>query len=1617
MHERNDRADPHDTAADVGSEPIVGFQEDGICELLALLERAACAGPTHASHPESIAADDAALIIMADRVSRDQTLAEMPLAALASLAERCIYRLTEAGGDVTAPARVQAWELLDSLGRSAVLRRMAADDTAVWTRRILDLVERSHFTFGPLLTRRAATYGAKTLFVLPEKRARRRMSWREVSMRVDALARGFLALETASEADEPARVAILSENSIEMALVDLACLSSGIVDVMIPGNATPEDVGYILGHAQVSIVVVSTRRQLDKVRASLEHAPQSRLETIITMDSELAGQRGTLSLETVEALAEKTPFERLEHRRRAVRIDELATVMYTSGTTGTPKGIQFCQRNIVFKRFARAMALPEIGDEDVFLCYLPLFHTFGRFLEMTGCVFWGATYCFLDNPSFEALLDGMRRFRPTVFISIPKRWVELYDGIRRAADLEVATDDEVQAAARSIVGDRLRWGVSAAGYLDPEIFRFFQRQGVELMSGFGMTEATGGITMTPPQGYREDSLGRALPGVEIRLAGDGELLVRGPYIMMGYLDPPDGESSFDDDGWLATGDIMEADDLGYIRLVDRKKDIYKNIKGETVAPQKVENLFRDFDSVGRVFLVGDHREYNTALIYPNMSCEEADLATMTESERHDHFGSLVESVNKFLAPFERIVDFALIHRDFSADRGELTPKGTYRRLTIERNFADTMRWLYRTTTVRVGGLEVRVPNWLFQACGLIAQSLTVSEEEISLMPGRSLIVRRHGRDTIQVGTALYGFRERTLRLGRLIGTPVLWMGNQALTDFVPLEPSRRVRLGRRGQIVGWLQSVEAFEPSPQERERFETICQRAQPAQPAQPDLMDLHLVARMLDSVDDNDALDAVELLGGVVSREEGSESELARGLLRRCGVMAESGPSIEARRRAFQILAVTERPDQLPTTLERFLRGPAHLLDSETADVVCERGLDASKLDAFIAAAERCVADADAAGKHKPVESSALQRAESILQLIAAYGSAHPASYRKLRAVLARLAHTAEVDPVRATAERAVVSLREGFRRWLGRTSRIAVDRETGREYRWRDVVGFDSGVEPEVQSRIMSAIRNTQMVGEAIFLFSGGVSIQLSDIPLEGVWIRHLGTNHGKSVCRITVQTRGQESYDFAVNVNRTMSKPEVLEEARWLVLCGSSRAREPVVEDFGGYWPDQDLWTEEFIAGETLTHAVRRLAKRNPQRLEALWPFFAWSAIGAYVDFWDRTGRRLEAADPANTDVIVPTHDYQTGARLVAISPRRQCTDPLALVRRLRARLVVPVEAQHPELAGSVGWPTVLSALLEVIGESEGVRLLRAALRGGPGGTSSDMDVRERALCETFLDDVERRGIMPMRLFFAVERFRRWARLADDATPEAGARTLQDLYETYGLARVADSRPQTRVRFFRETVLENVHDALASGLDELIDQLRSGSPPADALSDGVADLRARLSLSSEDDYFMTRLSFPYLRPEDEAGFVSSRFAGGRQAEMVVTLEDADGEPFQVRHAINPKEVGRLHRLFIASKLDIRFRPEHQFLVAISPRGHLTGGLVYEINEDAVSAHLEKIVVGERYRGRGTANGIMHELFNRLRTSGVKSVTTGFFRPHFFYSFGFTIERRYAGLVKKL
>jgi long-chain acyl-CoA synthetase len=1479
----------------------------------------------------------------------------------------------------------QIHEFLDIFRHSSFLTRIYEEDR--WAQLILDLIQRSNFTFCTLFNQRLRKYADKILFTVMEPGSQKDYTWQQTGEMVQKYARLLLAL--LGPGPELKSVAFLCKNSLDMALLDLACLTTGIENVMIPANSVQMHIEYILNYTKPKVLIVSDMELLNNILPLF--AKFNFLESILLLKNGNQHSEGVYTLDQVQDLIDSVDLNMIQKYADLKNVQDRATIMFTSGTTGNPKGIMFSYQNIVFKRFARAMAIPRIGEDDVYLSYLPLYHTFGRWLELTGSVFWCARYVFMENPSAEAMLDNMKRIRPSIFISIPKKWYQLYERVQSEVDIFKDDEETIKTAVKKLTGGRLQWGLSAAGHLDVEVFEFFQRNGIELMSGFGMTEATGGITMTPPGGYRPNSLGKALPGVELKFLDDGELLIRGPYVMMGYVNPEESETNMED-GWLATGDIMKVDADSYIRIIDRKKEIYKNIKGETIAPQKIENFFLEMEFIKSVFLVGDHKPFNTLLFFPNYGSQEVDFTQMDESELRSYFSSVIVSVNQFLSPFERVVDFRIIDRDFDLDKNELTAKGTFKRKNIEKNFKDIIEQMYRHEffPVHVKNYEVQIPTWFLRESGVTQSEVKFKDDYLALKGNAAklkIVIKKPG---IQLGDFVYKTERRRLNLGAIFQSPDLWLGNQSLVSFTGNDIFKWSRSDERDDKI----RVAVVLPDPGVL---------VSELQENDDDLQLLHNSARMLYSYDRNEQEKSIEYLGALCKSSQSHLAFFANEILYR--TIFEKNQSLQEM--TIPVMIDTLHKEEFQKLLTELFDRPDFEFSESLISAISEKRLSDENLNVLFESIKRYCITAD-------------KSCEKLFELVSVYGTSHPAQYKNIRQFLINSQLNAFHKEISEFAGTAYDKLKSGFRDWLGTKQTVAVDMETGEEYTWDNVLTFEEGTDPDDRNRLYQAITRSTIIREAVFLFSKGALVRLHDIPPGGVWVSLLGSDHGKSVYRVTVQTRYQGSFDLAVNINHKLKVPEVVEEIKWLMQTGSISGDEQLVEEFGGYWPEYNLWSEEYVQGETAGKFLKRIARQQKDeildRILLLWPFFIWSATTGYLKFWMRTGQTMEIKDPSPNNIIVPVHDYQTGSRIVSISARQQHQDILSLIRNIFEKFVTNSEDEHAVLKGIGKYKYIFSGVIEAIGIEHGLRILKECLEiCRLDKKKQELKILSNELSE-YIENVEEFGFLPKKLYFAIKRYHRWYALTSDPTIAARAETLSELYNTYQLHNLEIENPETRIRFFKATVFSESSEDLLVRLEKIIRGQRVGNISQDNLSQYISAIQTELKLSEDELFFLTRLTYPHLSPTDSADLITMEAGGVSDLDVVVRLQDYDGDEFSVRTPVNPKEITRLHQLFLKNNLAVYFSAEHRYLIAINERSHLIGGLFYSLMDEK-TAHIEKIVVTNSYRKKGVSDGLLNEFFKRMKSDHRSYVTTGFFRPEYFYRFGFKTERKYAGLVRKL
>jgi long-chain acyl-CoA synthetase len=540
------------------------------------------------------------------------------------------------------------------------------------------------------------------------------VSWAEAARAVDELANGLLALGV-RKGDA---FAILARTSLEWALFDFALGHVGAVGVGIYPVSSARDTAYILRHSEAVGVLVEDEEHLAKVAGARSELP--RLEHVLTYDDlDELRERG-------RAFAEANPTA-LDDAVAAIGEDDLFTFIYTSGTTGPPKACMIRHRNYyeMVRSFADIESLIE--PDDVMLLYLPLAHNYGRLLHL-GAPYARYTLAFLPDPLRAA--EALPAVRPTIFPSVPRVYEKIHSAVIARLDSEtglkrrlgswslgvgrrVSGLEQRQKAIPSLLalkhrvadrllfskikqrfGGRLRIANSGGAPLSAEIAEFFHALGITIYEGYGLSECTTACTVNRPGAVKFGTVGQPLPRVEVKLAGDGELLVRSPTVFAGYYNDPEATREvLTEDGWLRTGDIAQIDEDGFVTITDRKKDILVTAGGKNVAPQNLENELKTSKYVSQALVVGDRRPYVAALI----TLEQDELEKWRAAggnDTHALIQRVVDDVNTNHSRHEQIKRFAILPRDFSADEGEITPTLKLKRRVCQEHFAREIERLY-----------------------------------------------------------------------------------------------------------------------------------------------------------------------------------------------------------------------------------------------------------------------------------------------------------------------------------------------------------------------------------------------------------------------------------------------------------------------------------------------------------------------------------------------------------------------------------------------------------------------------------------------------------------------------------------------------------------------------------------------------------------------------------------------------------------------------------------------------------------------------------------------------------------------------------------------------------
>ncbi len=534
------------------------------------------------------------------------------------------------------------------------------------------------------------------------------------------------------------RVALISENRPEWVVADMAMVRLGAVNVSLYPSLTPKQVEYILADAGVTCAIVSNRLQFNKIvkiRAALPC-----LKDVVSFSD--LGIPDAVSFADLAARGDA--FEHAHPgyvRAESARVtpDHLLTLIYTSGTTGNPKGVMLTHRNLVSNILASTECIPFLPD-DILLSFLPLCHSFERMGGYYSAMACGVTIAYAE--SIDTVRENILEVRPTIVTTVPRLFERIYNGLLKQARAmppakrlifnwamsvrasvaarpgparlplplklrRAIADRLVFSKIRSRMGGRIRFFVSGGAALSRELGEFFESIGIGIVEGYGMTEASPVISVNRPGRGKFGTVGTAIPDVSIRIAADGEILAKGPNVMLGYWnDPVATKEAVDDDGWLHTGDIGTFDADGYLVITDRKKHLIVSSGGKNIAPGPIEAAFLRSGLIHQILIIGDGRGYLTALIVPEFDHLRERLAGVADGPAPTDrelvsaaavrkiFQEEIDAIQKEFASFERIRRFTLIPSAFSPEEGEITPTLKIRRSVVEKKYRETIERMY-----------------------------------------------------------------------------------------------------------------------------------------------------------------------------------------------------------------------------------------------------------------------------------------------------------------------------------------------------------------------------------------------------------------------------------------------------------------------------------------------------------------------------------------------------------------------------------------------------------------------------------------------------------------------------------------------------------------------------------------------------------------------------------------------------------------------------------------------------------------------------------------------------------------------------------------------------------
>ena len=1290
-----------------------------------------------------------------------------------------------------------------------------------------------------------------------------------------------------------------------------------------------------------------------------------------------------ISFENLTLKLNEKVIREILSKRIKFKLDEVSTVMFTSGSTGVPKGIAFTNFNLLTKRFARGAALPNVGHNEVLLCYLPLFHTFGRYFEMLGMIYWGGTYVFAGKTDIDSLSILMNKVRPTGFVSIPLRWKQIYEQAISSTE-DVMNKNFKKEALYKIVGNNLRWGISAAGYLEPKVFKFFNSNSIALVSGFGMTEGTGGISMTPPNEYVKDSVGKPLPGIKYKFSEIGELQISGVYVAK-YLEDVNKQS--EGEYWINTGDLFTEDKNGFLYIVDRVKDIYKNIRGQTIAPAFIEKKFEEIPGLKRAFLVGDMKPYNSLLIVPDF---DEPFIKQAESQKKlkSYFGTLISAVNKSLNPYERIVKYVLIERNFDEQKGELTQKGTFKRKVIEANFSKTIESLYTKSNLKFyfDEIKVSVPIWAIKDLGITENDLISSKSHlVNKVSNTKLTVKKsHHIGRIKIGDFEYVAKNLEVDISIFILQPILWLGNKGLIEFfVCKEEWESDFSGISSQI--FVQHSKNNSSSNIELKNAEKFDEKIK------------KLNSSIIKSLYGNEKqiLEALDEIDVLLLK---CEHKIINLLSRRLEALA-THPKFSIRSKAYKVLLFNKPDIDYNKYLPAFINSGLPFLNKKVIENIFSNNIESFNLDAF-----RQRLEAYRKGLTWPANEETREQFKRILELLINYVHKNPSSYPEVRIELISWILLKQDSALSNYAYEIFNQLAKWYE---GKFHLSQYEKSISN---WKQKVIYQDRISNDEKKRIEKILYRSTFLKEAFILIFNQTHFDLKEVIDEGIFISTISASANRFLYRISVNTKNYKHYDLIILIKPDITRKEVLETIYLMIKISSSKEGLSVLPRLGNFRSKLGVISFAFINDLNVWERIRMwnsnlsLFKKKDYEFELKLLFIR--GMGAFFKVLKNSDYSVFPGNFSPSNAVVPENHFKRGALIVSIAGWTNYKSSKEFFLHLYNNFYQQTYAHYTSSRGLIKVSWLFDSCLEALGEKEGCKFLTEFANNSKNIAPSELAIG----IGDYLLDRKNSPYIDSYILTAIKNYNDFIEQNSSSTKEAKENFINNLVTLY---RIDKQSELNKFIFFRETYFKNDSEEVKLLLEKLIDSLFKY--PDEPAVHRIELVELQEILTEENDRrVLNNLILPSLNQKFE--LITEDNLKEKEIVLKTEITDAFGLKYTVRKPFSAFEIASLHKLFILDNYPVKIDPSLQYLIITDNAEHesIVGGLCYKLQYMNI-AHLEGIDISKPYKKRGLGGKLIEDFCSRLKADGIKTLTTHFYLRSFFEKYNFKIDSRWGGLAR--